>query len=430
MSSGYTPFGTDRGGTEQVFCASENGVNSKTLTFESLDLDLGFEVMKSDDSPQHKNKACQHYRRQVQPGVGGTTVSVALDSFEYGHCHCSLPRLYASSTFGPIHAPFNGLNSHYGESTGIIPEPPNLATWKQRALSSMMPEVKSQLSLVNSIIELKDFHSYVKVAKNLWRWVDKSIGTNPLRNWRKYTKGSDAYLQWKFNIAPLISDICGIHAALSRSQKRLNDLTSRNGKRQTRHWSHSFQEEYAYMDHTDGPWYNVDTLPFPLVTMDARMERSVYTSLTEVHIMLDFSILISQYEIENARLLALLDELGVNLNPSIIWNAIPYSFIVDWVFKVGKYLEQFQMKNLEPQINIHQGLWSVKRKRITTLRVRTRNRGIPGAAGGTNLVSKVFEDSYRRDLFMPSSNSLEVSGLNSSEFSLGAALIHARRRRH
>jgi hypothetical protein len=42
---------------------------------------------------------------------------------------------------------------------------------------------------------------------------------------------------------------------------------------------------------------------------------------------------------------AYLDVLGVRLDPSIVWNAIPFSFVVDWVVDVSTFLGTFARDN-------------------------------------------------------------------------------------
>jgi len=48
----------------------------------------------------------------------------------------------------------------------------------------------------------------------------------------------------------------------------------------------------------------------------------------------------------------LLTVAGVELNPGIIWDAIPFSFVVDWFSNVGDFLEQYRHKALELPINV------------------------------------------------------------------------------
>jgi hypothetical protein len=43
----------------------------------------------------------------------------------------------------------------------------------------------------------------------------------------------------------------------------------------------------------------------------------------------------------------LLDSLGFELNPRIIWDAIPFTFVIDWFFGVGSWLERFKIDTME-----------------------------------------------------------------------------------
>ncbi|DAD51791.1 maturation protein [ssRNA phage Gerhypos.1_21] len=43
----------------------------------------------------------------------------------------------------------------------------------------------------------------------------------------------------------------------------------------------------------------------------------------------------------------LLDSLGFELNPRIIWDAIPFTFVIDWFFGVGSWLDRFRVDALE-----------------------------------------------------------------------------------
>ena len=60
------------------------------------------------------------------------------------------------------------------------------------------------------------------------------------------------------------------------------------------------------------------------------------------------------------RLKAMLDSLGVRPDASILWNAIPFSFIVDWFFDVGGWLESLSSDNLEIPVHIDDFCHSIK----------------------------------------------------------------------
>jgi len=46
-----------------------------------------------------------------------------------------------------------------------------------------------------------------------------------------------------------------------------------------------------------------------------------------------------------AEVYAYMDGLGVKLDPSIVWNAIPFSFVVDWIVDVSGFLASFSRDN-------------------------------------------------------------------------------------
>jgi hypothetical protein len=44
---------------------------------------------------------------------------------------------------------------------------------------------------------------------------------------------------------------------------------------------------------------------------------------------------------------AVLDTIGFELNPRIIWDALPFTFVLDWFFDVGSFLGNFKIDTLE-----------------------------------------------------------------------------------
>jgi len=159
-------------------------------------------------------------------------------------------------------------------------------------------------------------------------------------------------------------------------------------------------------------------------------KRYCYTDLAVFHAEIEYNYNFTQYQVANAQLLGMLDAMGVNLNPAIIWNAIPWSFVIDWVFGISRWLDQYKELNMEPVINIHRFLTSVTyRRRILVSRSLIRettyhdigsNEYVKDTSGPLPVTT---ESAYRRDVGMPTSSSVQQSGLNLKEFTLGAALI-------
>jgi hypothetical protein len=53
---------------------------------------------------------------------------------------------------------------------------------------------------------------------------------------------------------------------------------------------------------------------------------------------MDFDYTVNQLVEMNSQLAGLLQQLGVKPDASIIWNALPFSFVVDWFVRVGDWL--------------------------------------------------------------------------------------------
>jgi hypothetical protein len=246
---------------------------------------------------------------------------------------------------------------------------------------------------------------------------------------------ADSYLQYAFNILPLLSDISGIQTAIVRTKGRVNDLLTRQGKRQIRRFTTQVPSLQA--DDTSGNSnYNlhggqfdgfVDTTPLigpyksPAVSFRAVREFVPDKSAT-FHAQIEYNFWFTRFQTENAQMLGMLDALGVNLNPSIIWNALPWTFVIDWVAGVSQWLDQRKVMNMEPAVNISRYMWSWKYSDSTRIRISSATELAPDFFGYTYL-PEFKRTIYRRDVQMPEkSQFLTGSGLSSRELSLGVAL--------
>jgi hypothetical protein len=341
---------------------------------------------------------------------------------------------------------------------GFVPPPPGLATLQQRSLNAMMPGVKAELSLINSIIELKDFRSLprtitkmVKTAgivastakalttaifksrNKVGRSFSPSLG-NTLREVMK--TGADGYLQTQFNILPLLSDIQGLQRSLSRVEKVIRNLIERQGRTQRRHYTFRWNPYVAKDPLVEKVWDKGFDTTFHTVggevlyygTSDTIWCTSyIPDSTATFHAEIEYNYHYTQFQLEHAKILGLLDMLGINLNPSIIWNAVPWSFVVDWVFGVNRWLDDRKVLNMEPVINISRYLWSWKYSR--EIRRRIHGTNIRTGGFGPQVLPSVHQSIYRRTVGLPDKAQILLSGLSPKEISLGVALAITRKRR-
>lgn len=321
----------------------------------------------------------------------------------------------------------------------FVPAPTPLDELVSHSLRVMMPGIKAELSLINSVIELKDFRSYLtllKGAKSKIKYLAERIPSmlkNSMKSPGKVIrslprKAASAFLSWKFAFEPLLSDISSIHSALTRTERRMNDLVTRAGKRQRRHFTFYWVESPDSFETNGDPGFVQPPGLFNTIGL-YNVERRVINKPTIFHAEIEYNYNFTQYQLEHARVLSYLDALGINPNPAIVWNALPWSFVVDWVFGVSRWLDSMKTRNMEPLINILRYLWSVKRERniVCTKGISTSYYGLPPLAR-THL-PVVTETAYRRECGIPEWNSFYTSGISSEELTLGAALVIARSRR-
>jgi len=316
----------------------------------------------------------------------------------------------------------------------------------------MLPVIRPDLSIVNSLIELKDFKSLPHMLRN-WRLIAQRGLPLPQKQVGKLLHGkvtvaelvreaANAYLQKKFNIDPLISDVRAVVNALQRAERRLNDLITRSGRKRVCHWQCKLNEDQqlrfdksSVTSLYDKPVFRKkETNSVFGLSCLTHLERTTTTRPAEFHAELEYNYNYFKYQVEHARILGLLDILGVNNPLHIVWNAIPWSFVVDWVVGVSRWLDQTQRVGwMDPAINIHQFCWSIKRERIIhTEAVAAFWKNTYETGSGTPVrttLPVVRETAYRRDTPPLTLSSLTVSGLSSQELTLGAALVVSRKRK-
>lgn len=341
-------------------------------------------------------------------------------------------------TYGAWNDPVLGLQTMYEDNLmrrGVTLIPVKIKRdLCDKALSALMPGIRPKLSLVNSILELKDFKSLPRTIANI-RNLSRTLlsgkgpwGNRTLR--RIIGAGADVYLQQQFNISPLLSDIAGIKSTIQNVRKEIQNLLENEGKLRTRHFRAELKNHLSDEPLTWTGYKLIDTWANSS-SSDAKIRfgRSVKHSGAMFHATLQYRYDLDPWARETAQLRGFLDSLGVNANPAIIWNAIPWSFVVDWVINVSGWLSRFAERNLEPRVHITRFMASAQAQRtIRTFHTWKYPDEFTPPVDSGDVASFVQEEkAYIR--WFPSTELhswFQTSGLSSHEFSLGAALIAVR----
>jgi len=327
--------------------------------------------------------------------------------------------------------------------------------------ASMLPGIRPKLSIVNELYELKDFKRAPKLITEIKDYLThlpklaRSLASRNLagdlnqralpqlldllpgsgkvieysqrsrnsaklhgRTLRQLTRlSSEAYLTNEFAIAPLLRSIKSLGEMISSVKRILNKIEKDENKVLRRHFMspltgiltsgvQTFQqvETNTYTNE----YKRVIALPKPPV----------------FHATLEFSYRIKTLQKDRFKA-AILDFMGLNLNPAIVWNAIPWSFVLDWVIGVASWLNQFHIDNLNLETAIRQYCYSIQWNRSVDCSTK---HSINGPRSNSHVLNRIWYDNvYSRRVAEPDlARHLTASGLSSKEFSYIGALYGVR----
>lgn len=192
----------------------------------------------------------------------------------------------------------------------------------------------TQLSLPNFLLELDDVSKLWVQAKKNVKLARDLMGKN-VRSGDTAKTLAGNHLSWKFGLAPAMADISAMRAILQRLIAKLHAFNKMAGQ--------IFTSDIVLEDTVltkAGSFNYVGNVQIP-VKWQGTMQRTKMVGA--VYRALPLKTTGGYIDI----LRALMDSLGFELNPRILWDAIPFSFVLDWFFGVGSWLESHKHDTLE-----------------------------------------------------------------------------------
>jgi hypothetical protein len=280
-----------------------------------------------------------------------------------------------------------------------------------RALRALLPQVGDGASLINFVLELKDLRRMF----HIWN--------------KKYSKSknlSGGYLNANFGWIPFISDLKAIYSGLKNLRKKLRWLRENRGKVLTRHLKWVIAKGEAKVGRKDYSLYGIDD--YFLTTGDRLLRDELVTWDHSYHASMVYKYTIDNLSYLEMKVLGFLEALGVQLDPSIIWNAIPFSFVIDWVIDVGSFLRSFSVSNIGLKTEVLDFCYSVKSFQRSDLILTRCDKYYNPATFEPILCSQSIRSRYERKVQMPNLHALTGSAINLREITLAGALLLANRR--
>lgn len=209
---------------------------------------------------------------------------------------------------------------------------------------TMRPYMEAKVSMANFLFELKDFTDIVNIfgKSSFWKSVDKlrhtltRLGQDSLKrnvktlarvDWAE--RAAEARLAYNFAIVPTISDVRDICESLTMSVEKAQADAKANADGTTRHFTKNLVTESSLSQ---------DSRSANLYYAQGDMMSAKYTA--SMQFAYHFKAL------ERAKAFA--QFWGLSWDPEKIWNALPLSFVVDYVFGIGKALHVMRK---DPQIS-------------------------------------------------------------------------------
>jgi hypothetical protein len=215
----------------------------------------------------------------------------------------------------------NGFNMR----DSLYPDPADydLSAWHPKAFGALRPD-KPLIDLFTFFVELRDL---------------ASLNFKSIYSLRGIT---DWWLATNFGWRPLLADIMRMYKVYNKLTTILDSLISNNGLPIRRSAKlYEFADPVTYFTQTNDVGINYNTwVQWP--------ERSPRTSSwkfktfrerqTKVWASGSFVFYMKDVQLPQSRRLLAVDLLGLRPTPAIMWNAMPWSWLIDWLSNVGDVL--------------------------------------------------------------------------------------------
>ena len=277
-----------------------------------------------------------------------------------------------------------------------------LSDWSLEAYSKFTEQVPTKVSLANFIYELKDMKGMIpSITKGS---VTKTVSNN--------------FLAFEFGVLPFVSDVKAILALTDSVSKRIDHLLKTQGKTTNLSFDRDSELDTPYT-------FGVSMYDGTLTNVGFRVEFKRLSVNYHFHCGAKLFQDLSGLTDSLAQLKALGAAAGFNHPARIIWNAIPYSFIVDWFFHVGKLLDTLTVQPFGGTYDVKQVGWSMETE-TTFLATQI----VPdGTYVDTSQLGTVTFKGYTRSLGFPATSVFLTNGsLTPMQLALSAALLEQRRK--
>jgi hypothetical protein len=286
-------------------------------------------------------------------------------------------------------------------------------------IASLRPDL-TVVSLPNFLLELDDMAT-------LWKQFKKNVGL--ARSLLSNSPGAfkrvngklvaENHLAYSFGWKPAEGDIRSIIDAFLRTMERIEAFEKAANQVLT---NHARLEKTSVTKSGNFTYASSHKCYWSGTKITTKTAGLVYRALP-LEVTKGYKLMLQAY----------IDALGFELNPRIIWDAIPFSFVIDWFFGVGSWLERHKYDTLELPISYIGSYCQVKEAvQVESRLVMGGTTPVSGQSPSTypcppKVTSRIY---FERFPVTPSSDVLAGLGwkkINRRQLTLGASLVEVLR---
>lgn len=292
----------------------------------------------------------------------------------------------------PPNLQYNVPESWANQPSGIngpsVPSDGLRAELADKAFDAFFTQVPQEVDVANFLIDFKDIKDLIPEVQDT---IAKTI--------------SGGFLNYSFGWAPLIGDVKKLAGILESTRKRLAWLRSTFGKRTPLGYTQEFDVISASPSIAGHPWELTLTQSSGVFTTGCYLTHRL-----------------QRLDGLEGELRGLVAALGLNSPGKIVWERIPFSFIVDWVSRVGTWAgRQGEFQPFIGEWNVSDVSHSFKQRVEYEVRYNA-----PTTTVDNVVIGSIVYETYHRNRGLPLSSALFYGReLTPQQLALSAALIGA-----
>lgn len=314
---------------------------------------------------------------------------------------------------------------------GLPPTEFDVESTLEQATLDVAPEILEEMSLLVTLAELAEMKRLITGPLSMARELVRNLKRGKNKAWTFAKLASNITLMHEYGTKQTVSDLISVYAGIMETMHRLEAFIDRSNTPQVRHWA---LPPVKRVETSYNTWYP---------DSNWAIRRFVHTQVVEsfnVTIKYKYSIVDTDgdplFDRDLLILGAHMDAFGLNWNPAILWDATPFTFVVDWFLGVGNWLETFKVNNLNTSVTILDACYSIKRESSTHSSGRNAYRNVyaepadqtcPYSGKG---FSHRYTKHYERHRFVPRASWLHGSAIDLDtpslkQWTIGAALVNS-----